>query len=167
MLSLTGIIFPCDLLVLLLMNSQDNEKLRALQIAQGVNRGKSRIEAYQGLVDSLSHSSVATAKQLSTWVENTTRNEPHPKLLVYGIRCAVMWERHGSKCRFEFATLDPVLIALLCLVAMFKLLRSVKENLPDIFDMGVPKSTRTQRKRDLLSAWISKVTEESGLDGTW
>jgi hypothetical protein len=54
MLSLTGIIFPCDLLVLLLMNSQDNEKLRALQIAQGVNRGKSGTEAYQGLVDSLS-----------------------------------------------------------------------------------------------------------------
>jgi len=122
MLSLTGIIFPCDLLVLLLMNSQDNEKLRALQIAQGVNRGKSGTEAYQGLVDSPSPSSVATAKQLSTWVESTTRNEPHPKLLVSGIRCAVMWERHDSKCRLEFATLDPVLITLLCLVAMFKLL---------------------------------------------
>jgi hypothetical protein len=63
---------------------------------------------------------------------------------------------------------DPLLITLFCVVALFKILRRVKESLPNVFEMGIPNSTGVQRRTDLLNARSAELVEESELLGaTW
>jgi hypothetical protein len=59
-------------------------------------------------------------------------------------------------------------ITLFYVVALFKILRRVKESLPNVFEIGIPNSTEVQRRTDLLNAWSAELVEESELLGaTW
>jgi len=153
----------------LLTNVQDDKKIEALQIARTLKEGPSGPQAYQGLVGSLNPPSIVTAKQIYDWVSTVTRKEPQAKLMVSGLRTRIKnWEAEDSKCCRGFVRLDPLLITLFCVVALFNILRTIKESLPDVFEMGIPNNTRVQRRTDLLNAWSAKVVEESGLLGaTW
>ena len=160
---------PCSFPVSLLINVQDDKKLEALQIARTLKEGHPGPQAYQGLADTLNPPSIVTAKQIYDWVSTVTQKEPQAKLMVSGLRIRIKkWEAEDSKCWREFVGLDPLLITLSCVVALFNILRTIKESLPDVFEMGIPNKTRAQRRTDLLNAWSAKVVEKSGLLGaTW
>jgi hypothetical protein len=58
---------------------------------------------------------------------------------------------------------DPLLITLFCVVALFKILRRVKESLPNVFETGIFNNTRVQRRTDPLNARSAELVEKSEL----
>ena len=106
----SGMIIPVSFLHPLLTINSDGEKLELLQIARKwCGDVAKQEEAFQTLINSTP--SAPSSGHIVNWINNITRDEPFPRLIVSGLRKKVSngaWKNHDSKYLIVYTNLQPI-----------------------------------------------------------